>query len=123
MHTLAAIEDIMFATSLHPKLTNMSSITRRLIPSRPPDNPNLPAGAERITIAPISLWPISIIPSVHTFPGHIDIDRLEEAISTVTALWPTVAGRYVRDGDLDPVFAVSPTSRKVVNMIADTVMR
>ncbi|ORY32183.1 hypothetical protein BCR39DRAFT_557835 [Naematelia encephala] len=61
-----------------------------------PDNPNLPEDIISIPIQPISLWPISSIPSVLVFPHELQLDRLVNAIQRVSAVWPTIAGRYVR---------------------------
>jgi hypothetical protein len=66
------------------------------IDPRPNVNPHVPAGTTCIPLHPIALWPISTIPSLYVFPGELDLERLVEAVKDVSALWPVIAGRYVR---------------------------
>jgi hypothetical protein len=74
----------------------MSDLHTQFVDPRPNANPHIPAGTTCIPLHPISLWPIGTIPSVYVFPGEIDLARLVEAVKDVSAVWPTIAGRYVR---------------------------
>jgi hypothetical protein len=74
----------------------MSDLKILLVEPRPAASPHLPSGTTSVPIHPISLWPVSTIPSVYVFPGEIDVERLVVAIKDVSAVWPIIAGRYVR---------------------------
>ncbi|ORY88971.1 hypothetical protein BCR35DRAFT_189644 [Leucosporidium creatinivorum] len=76
----------------------MTSSSPSLAPSEQlfiPPPPSLLASntPNKIPLSPITLWPIGTIPSVHVFPGKLDLKRLKRAVREVAELYPVVCGR------------------------------
>ena len=52
-------------------------------------------GAKRIPLYSVSLGPPAAVDSIHTFPGVLDVFRLEKSIQTLSATIPNYAAGFV----------------------------
>ncbi|WWC65057.1 uncharacterized protein I303_107671 [Kwoniella dejecticola CBS 10117] len=79
----------------------MDELQDIFVPSLTPHEAVIDPGTRSLPIADISLWPLGAIPTVFTFPGRLDEERLTRAISLLSSIYPSICGRYERHASVN----------------------